>query len=346
MTSKFEPKLHGIKISDAINLPRRRFSLASAATASLAALGPLAAGTARASDYPNRPVTLVIPWTPGGSTDAALRQLAQSASKHLGQPLITINKPGAGGTLGPGQMAATARPDGYTVSQVATSLLRLPHLQKTTYDPRSDFTYIIGVAAWSTGIVVRADAPWKNWQELAAHARANPGAVSYASSGVGSSAHIFMEDIAQAEGIELLHVPYKGSSEAMLGLLGGEVMLQADALGGVAPLVDEGKLRALVTWGESRHPRWPEVPTLREVGVDIVAAAPYGIAGPKGMDPAIVKILHDAFRKAMEDPQYREVSARYMFEDQYRSSADLEKWALSEYERQGAALRKFGLAGS
>lgn len=322
----------------------RRSVLKGLAATPLLGCAALAASPARAGDFPSRPITLIVPWTPGGSTDAVLRQLALSASRELGQTIIAVNKAGAGGTLGPAQMAAGARPDGYTISQVATSLMRLPHLQNTSYDPRTDFTYIIGLSAWSTGVVVRSDSPWKSWQEMVAHARANPGRVSYASSGIGSSLHIYMEQIARAEGIELLHVPFKGSAAMGLALLGGDVMMVADALGGSVPVLDSGQARLLVTWGEQRTTRWPDVPTLKEVGVDIVAVAPFGLAGPKGMDPAVVKMLHDAFDKARKDPAYRAICEKYLFEDFYMSSEGLAAWARDTYIEQGKSLTALGLA--
>ncbi len=324
---------------------RRRLIKAIGAATLLGGAG-VKAQAQHASDFPNRPITLILPWTPGGSTDTVMRQLAISASKILGQPIVVVNKPGAGGTLGPAQMAATAKPDGYTICQVATSLMRLPHLQETSYDPRTDFSYIVGLSAWTTGVIVHKDAPWKSWKELAAHARAKPGSVSYATSGIGSSLHIYMEEIAQAEGIKLLHVPYNGSNEMGLALLRKDVDFNADALGGAVPILEGGKARLLVTWGAQRTARWPEVPTLKEQGLNVVAVTPYGLAGPKGMDPAIVRSLHDAFRQARLDPAHKALCDKYLFEDYYQSSSDFERWARDTYVAQGKALALLGLAKS
>jgi len=297
-----------------------------------------------AANYPSRPVTLILPWTPGGATDALIRQLAVSAGPILQQSVVIENRPGAGGTLGPAHMAATAKPDGYTVAQVATSLLRLPHLQQTTYNPLTDFTYIIGLSAWSTGAVVRNDAPWKSWKEFVAYARANPEKVTYCTSGIGSSLHIYMERIARAEGIKLLHVPYKGAAEMNIALSRGDVHMIAADLGGAASLLDSGKAKLLVTWGAQRAARWPDVPTLREQGLDIVAITPFGLAGPKGMDPAVVQVLHDAFNQARKDPAYKSLSERLAFEDYYQSPKDFEKWAKVTFEEEGKILNALGLA--
>ena len=155
------------------------------------------AAVAQAQQFPTRPVTLIVPWPPGGSTDIAMRALARATEKHLGQSIVIENRPGAAGTLGPANMAATARPDGYTVAQLPISVFRMPFIQKTTFDPAKDFTYIIHLTGYTFGVVVRADAPWKTFQELMDYAKANPGKVNYGTPGAGSSLHITMEQIAK-----------------------------------------------------------------------------------------------------------------------------------------------------
>jgi tripartite-type tricarboxylate transporter receptor subunit TctC len=320
----------------------RRRTLAALGAVAAGPLASLATSTARAADFPMQPVTLVVPWTPGGSTDNVLRALATASSKHLGQPIIIVNKPGAGGTLGPSTMAATAKPDGYTVSQVALSLFRLPHMQNVSYDPLKDFSYIIGLSGYATGIMVKADAPWKTWKELADYARANPGVVTYATTGIGTSLHITMEEIARAAGIKLVNVPYKGTAESTMALVSGQVMLQPDGIG-TSPMLDGGQVRVLVSWGEQRNPRFPNVPTLKESGLDIVSIAPFGIAGPKGMDPAIVKVLHDAFRKGMEEPAFKIVAEKNGLEPFYRSPQEFQQWAVASYAKEGRMVKELGL---
>lgn len=293
-------------------------------------------------DFPSRPVTLIVPWPPGGATDGVLRALSAAASKHLGQPIVILNRPGAAGTVGPTSMAATAKPDGYTISQVALSLLRMPYFENVSYDPIEDFTYIMGLSGYTTGIVVRSDAPWQNWEELVKYARANPGKLSYASAGVGSSTHMAMEEIARSAGFQMLHVPLKGAAESLAALQGGHIDVMADATAW-GPFVDAGKFRLLVTWGENRTKRWPTVPTLREVGIDLVANAPYGLIGPKGMPPQVVATLHDAFRKALKDPEYLVVAARYDQEEFYRSPKEFTQWAKDQYAQQGKLIKELGL---
>src|SRR5882672_9414099 len=173
------------------------------------------AGAAQAQSFPARPVTLIVPWPAGGTTDVGMRALASATERHLGQPIVVENRPGVGGTLGPGQMAATAKPDGYTVAQIPITVFRFPFMQKTTFDPAVDFTYVIGVSGYTFGVVVKDDAPWKTFPELVADAKANPGKINYGSPGTGTSLHIAMEQIARRQGIKWTHVQFKGNSEAM-----------------------------------------------------------------------------------------------------------------------------------
>jgi tripartite-type tricarboxylate transporter receptor subunit TctC len=296
------------------------------------------AAMASAQQFPTKPVTLICPWPAGGSTDGSLRALAEATAKYLGQPVIIENRPGASGSLGAVAML-NARPDGYTITQVAISVLRLPHIQKTPYDPTTDLTYILGVSGYTFGVVVRSDAPWKNWAEFVAYAKANPDKVTYGTPGANTSLHITMEEIALKQNIKWVHVPFKGASDNMTGLLGGHVVASAESTGW-APHVDAGKLRLLVTWGEKRTKRWPNVPTLKEVGVDIVSNSPYGLAGPKGMDPKVVKILHDAFKKGAEDPLHLAALERYDQDLWYRSTEDYARYARETFAAEKATMER------
>ncbi len=302
----------------------------------------LICGAAYAQNFPERPVTLICPWSAGGGTDVAMRALGEAVAKHLGQRVVIENKPGAAGTLGPGVMASSARPDGYTLTQIPISVFRMPYIQKVNFDPIADFTYIIGITGYTFGVVVRADSPWKTWQEFIAYAKANPGKVSYSSPGTGTSLHITMEDIAVREGLQWLHVPFKGQADATVALLGGHVTASADSTGW-GELVDAGKLRMLVSWGAERTKRWPTVPTLKELGYGLVSNSPYGIAGPKGMDPKVVKILHDAFRKALDDPNYMKTIERLDQERWYLSTDDYAKYTRETFIAEKATMERLGL---
>jgi tripartite-type tricarboxylate transporter receptor subunit TctC len=299
-------------------------------------------GGADAQSFPTRPVTLIVPWPAGGSTDVGMRALASATEKHLGQPIVIENRPGGSGTLAPGQMAATAKPDGYTVAQIPISIFRFPFMQKTTFDPAADFTYIIGVSGYTFGVVVKDDAPWKTFQELTADAKANPGKINYGTPGTGTSLHIAMEQIAKQQDFKWTHVPFKGNADAMNALLGGHIHAVADS-SGWAQLVNAGRFRLLVTWGAARTKNWPTVPTLREIGIDMVANSPFGIAGPKGMDAKIIKTLHDAFKKGLEEPAYAEAMAKLDQEQFYLSSEDYQKFAMQQIEEARRFIAELGL---
>lgn len=304
----------------------------------LAATMLLAASAAMAQGFPSRPVTLIVPWTAGGPTDQAMRALATATQKYLGQTIVVENKGGAGGTLGATALV-TAKPDGYTVSQMPITVFRLPHSAKVGFDPLADFTWLIGVSGYTFGVVVRADAPWKTFQELVAYAKANPGKVTFGTPGANTSLHVTMEDIAFRHGLQWTHVPFRGNAENMQALLGGHVNVSADAPGW-APHVDAGTMRLLVTWGPQRTKRWPQVPTLKELGYDIVSTSPYGIAGPKGMDPQVAKILHDAFRKGMEDPIHLQAMEKYDQELLYMSSEDYARFARQTFDEERATASR------
>jgi tripartite-type tricarboxylate transporter receptor subunit TctC len=307
--------------------------------AALAACGILPVG---AQQFPDRPVTLVVPWSAGGGTDVAMRALAESTSKHLGQRIIIENRAGAGGTIGPTYVAKNAKPDGYTITQIPITVFRLPHMTKVEFDAMNDFTWIMGITGYTFGVVVRADAPWKTWQEMIAYAKANPGKLTYATPGTGTSLHITMEELAAKDGVQWLQVPFKGNADATAALMGAHVNMSADSTGW-GELVDAGKLRMLSIWSAERSKRWPNVPTLKELGYGIVSNSPYGIAGPKGMDPKVVKILHDAFRKGMEDPVYQKTIERLDQENWYVSTEDYARYARRTYEEQKAVVERLGL---
>jgi tripartite-type tricarboxylate transporter receptor subunit TctC len=312
--------------------------------AALFALAALAVeiGTAQSQNFPSRPVTLIVPWPAGGSTDVGMRALASATEKHLGQSIVIENRAGGSGILAPGQMAATAKPDGYTVAQIPITVFRLPFMQKTTFDPTTDFTYIIGVSGYTFGVVVNSNGPWKTFQELMADAKANPAKINYGSPGTGTSLHIAMEQIAKRQGLKWTHVPFKGNAEAMNSLLGEHIHALADS-SGWAQLVNAGRFRLLVTWGAERTKNWPSVPTLRDIGIDMVSNSPFGIAGPKGMEPSVVKVLHDAFKKGLEDPSYAEAMAKLDQELFYLGSEDYRKFALAQIEEAKRFIAELGL---
>ena len=307
-----------------------------------AALTAVSLGTASAQSCPAKPVKLVIAFPAGGPTDISMRVLADNASKILGQPVIVENKPGAGGTL-PAQALQTAQPDGYTLAQIPLGVFRLPYTTKINWDPVKDISYVLNVTGYAFGIVVPADSPLKTWTHFVAWAKANPGKLSYGSTGTMTSPHLTTELIAQKLGIELLHVPYKGSADLMQATLGGQLMAAADSTG-FAPQVEAGKLRVLNTWGAERLAKFPDAPTLKELGLDIVQNSPFGIGAPKGTPAPVVKRLHDAFKQAMEQDSYKTALARYDMVPMYMSTAAYQKFAQETFAREKALVEKLGLA--
>jgi tripartite-type tricarboxylate transporter receptor subunit TctC len=293
--------------------------------------------------FPTRPITLIVPWPAGGSTDRHLRGLAEIASKYLGQNIIVENKPGGGGTSGPGTMALTAKPDGYTIAQFPLGMLRLPQMQKTQWNPLTDFSFIIGVTGYTFGLTVRADSPYKNFNDYIDAARKQPGKIDYGSTGIGTSPHLLMEELTENAKVQLNHVPFKGNADLTQALLGGHIMAQSDA-SGWDKYVDGGQMRLLVTFGEKRTQRWPNVPTAKELGYGVVSTSPYGLVGPKGMDPAVVKTLHDAFKKAIEDPKHLELLAQLNQDVWYLNSEDYAKWARDTYAKEKRLIDRLGLA--
>lgn len=298
---------------------------------------------AAAQDFPNKPVTLICPWPAGGSTDQYMRALAQIATKYLGQPVIIENKPGAGGTMGAQALVTSAKPDGYTLSQMPITVFRFPHIQKTQFDPTKDFTYVIGLSGYTFGIIVRPETPWMTFQEFIAAGKAQPGKITYGTPGAGTSPHLLVEDLQQKTGARFQHVPFKGFAEGMNAFLGKHIDAVSDS-SGWGTHVDAGTARLLATFGEQRTKRWPNVPTAKELGIDLVYPSPFGLAGPKGMDPKVVAVLHDAFKKALDDPEHQKILDKLDQVLWYRNTADYSRIALESIEHERKTVERLGIA--
>lgn len=316
----------------------RRRQLVQLAATSLTAPAFLA----RAQAFPSKPIRLQIAFPAGGPTDITMRSLADSAGRLLGQPVVVENRPGAGGTL-PAQALQTAAPDGYTLAQIPLGVFRLPYTTKINWDPVKDIAYVLNVTGYAFGLVVPTDSPLKTWAQFVAYAKANPGKLSYGSTGTLTSPHLTMELIAQQLGIELLHVPYKGSADLMQSIMGGQIMAAADSTG-FASQVEAGKLRVLNTWGEQRLAKFPDAPTLKELGLGLVQNSPFGIGAPRATPPEVVRRLHDAFKKAMEEASYQQALARYDMVPMYMGSEAYLRFAQDTFLREKALVEKLGLA--
>lgn len=297
--------------------------------------------SAQATDYPTKPIFLILPYPAGGSTDLTTRALAGAAKKYLGQPIIIENKPGGGATVGP-TLLLTKPPDGYTIGLITSGVTIAFHMGKLTFNPTQDVTHILRWGGYLFGIMVREEAPWKTIQEFIEDSRKNPEKMTYASVGVGTSPHLAMEELALvAGGIRWIHIPSKGGAEASTALLGGHV----DAFSGSSglQLVDAGKFRLLATFGEQRSERYGHVPTLKESGYNAICNSPLGIIGPKGMPIPIVNRLHDAFKRAMEDPEFQATMKKFDMSKLYLNTEQYESFFRQESENIGKLVQKLGL---
>lgn len=319
--------------------PNRRHILAGA---SAAALGlSLGIGPAQAASFPKGPITLLLPFPAGGPTDVQMRAMAQFLEKELGVSVLVVNQPGAAGTLAPANMARSAAPDGHTVSVVAGTLFRVPLLTKVNYDPNTDFTYIINLTGYTMAIAVRADSPWQTVDDLLEDARKRPGQISYGSTGVGSSGHVAMERLAKAAGVKVNFIPFKGGAEESAALLGGHIDFISNA--GWGAQVDAGRVRLLATYSDKRLEQRPDVPTLKELGHDLVIHSPVGIVGPKGMPPEVVQRLHDAFHKGMSDPTYERLIKQWDQDHIHMSTETFTAYGTQQMAKEKQFLDELGI---
>ncbi|MDW8314534.1 MAG: tripartite tricarboxylate transporter substrate binding protein [Rhodovarius sp.] len=292
---------------------------------------------------PERPIRMIIPWPPGGSADAQMRAMTESVSRTLGQPVVVENRPGAGGTMHAVHLAREARPDGHTIGQMHFSIIRRPFLvRQPQWDAVRDFTHIIGLAGWLFGVAVRAEAPWRDFREMIEDARRRPGRISFATSGVATTNHLAMEQIMEREGVQLLHVPFRGSNEALPAVLNGQVDMVADS-STWAPMVEAGRMRLLCVWSAERARRFPDAPTLRELGYDMVVTSNYGLSGPPGMEPRIVRSLHDAFKEALLSPENARVREQYDMPLVYMDSEQYTAFIRERAEFERALIARLGI---
>ena len=308
------------------------------------AAASLLATAATAETFPTKPVTLVVPWPAGGATDVVMRAMAEVAAKHLGQSVIVENKAGASGTLGPATVAATAKPDGYTIVQMPITVYRLPVMKdtKVTWDPLKDFTYIIHLTGYTFAIGTLADSKFKSWKDVVDYAKTNPGKLTYASPGAGTSLHIGMELISAHDKIQVTHVPFKGGAETTAALAGGHVDLSVEGTS-MLPLVEAGQVRLLMVWTEKRVPRWPDVPSLRDLGYPWTFDSPWGLAGPKGMDPAIVQKIHDAFKKSLDDSKVQAIMDTHLMPPRYADPQGYLEIVKQVTAAEAEGVRRIGL---
>lgn len=257
-----------------------------------------------AESYPNRPITVVIPWGAGGMSDTITRAICHVAQKELGQPVLVENKPGGGGVIGI-NFVLNSQPDGYTLgAPVSSFYLNHPHLRKQPYNPLTDTIDITTIFAYNFGIAVRSDAPWNTYEELVRYAKSNPGKFTYATAGIGTTQHIAMERMAMKEGIKWTSIPFKSGSEAVVACLGGHTDAVVQGSSDMMPHIQAGKIKLLLTLDDKRWSAVPNVPSIMEKGFDFYAMSFNSLIAPKGVPEPIVRKLEAAFNKAKKDPGF------------------------------------------
>ena len=291
---------------------------------------------------PERAITIYNPFAAGGVTDLQLRYMGERVSKVLGQPILVEIKAGAAGTLAPAQLM-TARNDGHWLACMSINSLRYPHYQQVPWHPLRDFTYVTGLSAYTMGIVVRADSPWKTLEDLIAAGKKEPEKISYGTSGIGGSGNLFMIEIEQATGAKFTHVPYKGGAEWTQALLAGHINIIADAAQW-APQVDAGQFRILAMATEQRIPRYANIPTLIERGFNVIAHSPYGLVAPKDTPAAAVQAIHEAFSEALNDQGLNALLDRYVQVPWKRDPAQYRAYSEQYFNSVKPLLIKAGLA--
>jgi len=300
------------------------------------------------SDYPNRPIKIIVPWPAGGATDNVARVVAQKLTPVLGQPVVVENRPGATGTIGT-QSVIQAAPDGYTLLFMAASLHTFsPHLMKDMkFDTVADITPISISVQFPYVLTVNAESPYRTVNDLIKAAKAQPGKLAYGSFGVGSGPNIVTELFKQQTGTEILHVPYKGGSQVTAALLGGEIPFMIDSLPSPLGQIKGGKLRALAVTGRERSPIVPEVPTLKESGVNIEAIIWLGLGGPPKLPPEIVAKLFDGMKQVARDPEVQKRITDMGAETAVSASPEeFRQFITGERERWGKVIRAANIASN
>jgi tripartite-type tricarboxylate transporter receptor subunit TctC len=315
-----------------------------AAAIVLAASAGLAPQTSQAQSYPDKPIRLIVPYAPGGATDIIGRATAEELTKTLGQPVVVDNRPGAGANLG-SEMAAKSAPDGYTVLVSASSLHGItPFLYtKLNYDPNKDLAPVIVLAQFSNVLVVNPTVKANTVQELVALAKANPGKLTCASSGAGSSIHMSCEMFKHMLGLDITHVPYKGSAPAVTDLIGGQVDMMFDNIPSSISHIRAGKLRPLATTGAKRAASLPELPTLDESGVKgYLSGAWFGLVVPAGTPAQIIARLNAEGQKAVQSPAFVKRMNDLGYEIVGGTPEQMAAMIKDEYERWGPIVKASG----
>ncbi len=293
--------------------------------------------------YPNKPIRFIVPFPPGGGAESTARLVAQKMSESMGQPVVVETRAGAGGNIGT-EYVARAAADGYTILLATSGMAIQPNLQQLSWDPVRDFTPISLIAAYSLVIAVHPSVPARTLPELVAYAKANPGKLTYGSSGSGGPLHMGAEMFSSQAGVKLLHVPYKGNAPMTLAILGGEINMVFDSPLGPLPNIRAGKLRALATTGRQRSLALPNTPTVTETGVATLDYESWnGVVAPAGTPRDIVQRLNAEVVKAVATPEVRERLIALGYEPRSNSVAEFEAMIASDTRRFATVVKQVGM---
>jgi tripartite-type tricarboxylate transporter receptor subunit TctC len=313
---------------------------------SIAALLLFAAGLAQAqAPYPSKPITMIVPFPPGGLADIVARPVAEAMSRDLGQPVVIENKSGAGGGVGMG-LAAKAPPDGYTVLLALSSLTVIPEADVVLGRPQmfalNSLRPIARITADPTVLAVRAEAPWKTVKDFVEDARKRPGAINYGSSGNYGTMHVPMEILSQNAGIKMTHVPFTGAGPAVIALLGGQIDAVSSGPATVLQHVKSGKLRVLAHWGTGKLEALPDVPALKDAGYNAEYAQWSGLFIPSGTPEPIAQRLRTAARAAAQDAKVKQVILNAGSPILYQDTPDFEQYVQADAKRMAEVVKKIG----
>jgi tripartite-type tricarboxylate transporter receptor subunit TctC len=304
-----------------------------------------AAGAGAQEPYPSRPVTLVAPFPPGGVVDLTGRPIAASLERILKQPVVIQNKPGAAGAVGR-QAVAIAKPDGYTLLVDLVSISTIPPVdQLFGRTPAYTLDQFVPVARLTSDLpllVVNTQHPWKTVPELVAELKKRPGELTYASSGPYGASHVPMEWFLQLANLKMRHLPTTGGGPATTAVLGNHAQMWVSPTGISVPHIKSGKMRPLATFSATRHPRFPDVPTMKELGYDIEYYYWTGMFAPKSTPPAALKVMRDAVRQAVQDPEFKAVIDKAETEVAYLDADDFKKFWDKDSETLAAVIKKIG----
>lgn len=295
----------------------------------------------QASTFPNKPIQLVLPFPVGGSFDPTLRAFAQAVGKELGQPMVLMHQPGAGGVLGTANVAQMTKADGYTIGVMHNSVIRAPLVQRVNWHPLENFTYLASLYDMVTGIVVAHDAPWQTFKDVMAEAKQKPGQLSWGNVGAISINRITAQRLARLENTSFNMVSFKGASDAFQSLIGRHLDVYGDP--GYGAQVQGGRVRLLATFTDDRMAKYGgKVPTVKEHGYDLAIDSPVGLVTPKGLPPEIAARLEAAFAKAAQDSVYLQQLELFDWLPKFTSGADYANYAKLQFARDQKMLDEIG----